>query len=219
MSHHLNTMLEHLRMGPRKKTKTSNVVTNECDGTSTTGSNDNRKDGDKDKINVCCSDINGQIIMLNTCDSIDDNQKLNQQTNRSIESQTVTNHIDPLNGLQFDPRKRYSVPAATIQYLHHSSAAGPNCGATTGGQVANGTVRKSSRELSPIPRNMQRKLSADMRFRGGSNSHLDDDGHESLRYLRRPVKLRSMATKAETYDTLHTKAYDVSLSFLVLHFF
>lgn len=82
---------------------------------------------------------------------------------------------------KFDPRKRYS--------------------------ISNGDLRSNGkgRELSPATmRQQQRKLSADMRLRG-SNNQLTDDY-----LLRRPVRLRNLCTNFEVYDTLHTKAMDVS---------
>lgn len=81
---------------------------------------------------------------------------------------------------KFDPKKRYS--------------------------IGNGDLRNGGKsyELTPSSRSMQRKLSADMRLRG-SNSQL----HEEY-VIRRPVRLKSMTTNFEVYDSLHVRAVDVS---------
>lgn len=72
----------------------------------------------------------------------------------------------------------------------------------------NGDIKmKSGRELSPSTRSGQRKLSQDMRFRG-------INGEDGSQIQIRPVKLKSMCTRAESYDTLHCRgAVQVSLSF------
>lgn len=72
----------------------------------------------------------------------------------------------------------------------------------------NGDIKmKGGRELSPSTRTGQRKLSQDMRFRGSNG---EDCGPIQIR----PVKLKSMCTRAETYDTLHCRgAVQVSLNF------
>lgn len=63
----------------------------------------------------------------------------------------------------------------------------------------NGDIKmKSGRELSPSTRSSQRKLSQDMRFRGVN-------GEDGSQIQIRPVKLKSMCTRAESYDTLHCR--------------
>lgn len=83
-------------------------------------------------------------------------------------------------GKKYDARKRYS--------------------------IGNGELRVSgkSREVSPTPRMaQQQKLSADMRLRTGTYSGED--------YVaRRPVRLKCMSNNLEVYDSLHTKAGNVS---------
>lgn len=198
MSQHLNTMLEHLRMGPLKRTK------------NTTDSDDNgqnQPDQEKqhqqqpqqyqqkpsttmDLLNSMRSSvvIKGNGTLSNNDDDVDNSRisvAIDETTQRKkslkdIPNGGIANMIE--NDKKFDPRKRYS--------------------------IGNGDVRLNgkSRELSPLPRTVQqqRKLSADMRLRG-SNNQLTDE------YLmRRPVRLRSMCTNFEVYDSLHTKAIDVS---------
>lgn len=77
----------------------------------------------------------------------------------------------------------------------------------------NGDIKmKSGRELSPSTRSSQRKLSQDMRFRG-------INGEDGTPIQIRPVKLKSMCTKAESYDTLHCRgAVQVSDFFLLIIF-
>lgn len=65
-----------------------------------------------------------------------------------------------------------------------------------------------SRELSPTPKNQQRKMSQDFRARAGSFIHLDEDGRSIL--MRKPVRLKNIITRAEAYDTLHCKGREVS---------
>lgn len=63
----------------------------------------------------------------------------------------------------------------------------------------NGDIKtKSGRELSPSTRPSPRKLSQDMRFRG-------INGEDGNQIQIRPVKLKSMCTRAESYDTLHCR--------------
>lgn len=148
MSQHINSMLDHLRLGPLKKSAkgidSENAVAagngNGCDGT--------------DKV----------CVVINDLKSID-------------------------NDLNFDPKKRYSIPA-------------PNGGSE------NGECRHRSRELSPAPpRGSQRKMSQDLRFKGSTN-HINDEAELAL--IRRPIKLKDTTTLFETYDSLHSEAVDVS---------
>lgn len=95
------------------------------------------------------------------------------------------------NDLNFDPKKRYSIPA-------------PNGGSE------NGECKHRNREpqLSPAaPRGSQRKMSQDLRFKGSCNQINDD---ADLAQIRRPIKLKDTTTLFETYDSLHTEAVDVS---------
>ncbi|KAH8412332.1 hypothetical protein KR009_001346 [Drosophila setifemur] len=81
------------------------------------------------------------------------------------------------------------------------------CTASVGG---GGTASsKSSRELSPSPKNQQqpRKMSQDYRSRAGSFMHLDDEGRSLL--MRKPMRLKNIEGRPEVYDTLHSKGREI----------
>lgn len=187
MSQHLNTVLEHLRIGcSLKKPKVSLDINNEMNGGNNGGIGDQNTNGNLIKVN-------GQ-----NCDEID-KSNAHQQPPRTVPNNfPKESKLGLFSAVDFDPRKRYSIPGGPQQLLHE-----------------NGDLRKS-RDLSPVPRNMPRKLSQDMRFRG-SNSQLNDDGFDSK--LRRPIKTKNVANNYETYDTLHVQAIDVSTKIVFFFFF
>lgn len=201
MSQHLNTMLEHLRMGPLKRTK--NTTDNDNNGQKQPDQEQQQQSTPEkqqqhqkpsttmDLLNSIRPSvmIKGNGTLLNKDDEVDnsrisvviDETTPRKKSLKEIPNGGIANLIE--NDKKFDPRKRYS--------------------------IGNGDLRLNgkSRELSPSPRTVQqqRKLSTDMRLRG-SNNQLTDE------YLmRRPVRLRSMCTNFEVYDSLHTKAIDVSI--------
>lgn len=107
---------------------------------------------------------------------------------------------------KFDPRKRFSVPGGQNQNavtVKHGNGDIQHC------SVANKEL------LAASPRNMPRKLSQDLRR--GINFPIDD-GFDCSKY-RKPVKLKSMISHYETYDSLHTKALEVSHWIFRLFFF
>lgn len=76
-------------------------------------------------------------------------------------------------------------------------------------QAPGNTDSLKPRDLSPSPRAGQRKLSADLRNR--------EDIEMSKPVQIRPVKLKNMVSRAETYDTLHLKTSEkVSLIYLFI---
>lgn len=87
-------------------------------------------------------------------------------------------------GKKYDARKRYSIGNGELR------------------------VNGKTREVSPTARmSQQRKLSADMRLRSGNYAGED--------YVaRRPVRLKCMMNNLEVYDSLHTKAGNVSILFV-----
>lgn len=89
------------------------------------------------------------------------------------------------------------IPGGMINIIEHDKAFDPRKRYSIG----NGDVRLNGKST----KNQQRKLSADMRLRG-SNSQLNDE-----HFARRPVRLRNMTSNFEIYDSLHTKAVDVSI--------
>lgn len=205
MAQHLNTMLEHLRMGPLKRTKNTSDSDNSGQKKPDQEQQQQQQQSTQEKqqqlqqkpsttmdlLNSIRPSvmIKGNGTLLNNDDEVDNSRisvVIDETTQRKrslkdIPNGGIANMIE--NDKKFDTRKRYS--------------------------IGNGDLRLNgkSRELSPSPRTVQqqRKLSADMRLRG-SNNQLTDE------YLmRRPVRLRSMCTNFEVYDSLHTKAIDVSI--------
>uniref|UniRef100_A0A182JNJ7 Uncharacterized protein n=1 Tax=Anopheles christyi TaxID=43041 RepID=A0A182JNJ7_9DIPT len=88
-----------------------------------------------------------------------------------------------------------------------------------------GTVRTNYRELSPASLRIHRKSSHDIRNTllgpDGEVLHLHDpsgkggDGMGKMPAVVKPIKLKSIVTKAESYDTMHGKASDVSSKYSV----
>lgn len=103
----------------------------------------------------------------------------------------------------FDPKKRFSIPAVTAP----SDATNGDHGGVQPQQP------RPRRDLSPSAggRHMARKMSQDMRMLPrGSYANLSDEAFELAR-IRRPVKVKSIITNVETYDSLHAKATEVSV--------
>lgn len=73
--------------------------------------------------------------------------------------------------------------------------------------VKNSVTR--TRDLSPSPKNQQRRMSTDFRARAGSFIHVDDEGRSIL--MRKPVRLKNIEGRPEVYDTLHFKGKEVSM--------
>jgi hypothetical protein len=211
MSQHLNSMLEHLKMGSLIKTR---PPSNENDSILPPAlqSNDNTnhltntidvKDCNNDTTNTETILANNHLISkINRSVSIEQkhqHHKSNEQIYNSTLTPNITaNHLtnnhttndtkSTIDLSKFDPRKRYSVSVG------HSNG--------------------SARELSPSNgRSGYRKLSQDIRLKGTANSLLDPDDPLSMgkpTTVIKPMKLKSMLTKAETYDTMHCKALEVS---------
>lgn len=192
MSAHIskvNSMLEHLRVGPLKR-----IMPTENDDSgqqkqqpkeNQTPSTTNDYDSSGCSSSTMMAKGNGAIVSGGS-DDVDNSRVsvvINDTRKKSLREFPNGGIVGTIDGeKRFDPRKRYS--------------------------ISNGDLRSNgkTRELSPAAtmKQQQRKLSADMRLRG-SNSQLTDDY-----LLRRPVRLRSMCTNFEVYDSLHTKAMDVS---------
>ncbi|KAL9928212.1 nitric oxide synthase isoform 1-T6 [Glossina fuscipes fuscipes] len=71
--------------------------------------------------------------------------------------------------------------------------------------VKNSVTR--TRDLSPSPKNQQRRMSTDFRARAGSFIHVDDEGRSIL--MRKPVRLKNIEGRPEVYDTLHFKGKEI----------
>lgn len=190
MSQHLNSMLEHLRVGPLKR-----IMPNDGDDGGQQKQPEQQlqqqpqQEGKQPStaLDSYSSTMNakGNGAILTSVDEVDNSRVsvvISDTRKKSLKE--IPNGVVGILDTErkFDSRKRYS--------------------------ISNGDLRidGKARELSPAAtiKQQQRKLSADMRLRG-SNSQLTDDY-----LLRRPVRLRSMCTNFEVYDSLHTKAMDVS---------
>lgn len=147
--------------------------------------------GNHDNVDQLYKDSNGLDEVDKISVVINDVKKAKNYFNNKDGPNCVGHASDE----KFDPRKRFSVPG------------GQNQNAVTV-KHGNGDIQHCSgnKELLASPRNMPRKLSQDLRR--GINFPVDD-GFECSKY-RKPVKLKSMISHYETYDSLYTKALEVS---------
>lgn len=110
----------------------------------------------------------------------------------------------------FDPKKRFSIPAVCMASVDQPAAANGN--GTAAAAVEHALPVRQRRDLSPSHgggRPMTRKMSQDMRALRGSAANLSDEAFELAR-IRRPVKVKSILTNFETFDSLHARATEVS---------
>lgn len=192
-------MLEHLRMRPLKKTKTT--AANDNNPTSTSSF-------------TLATSTKSLTMSTNSSDTIDDNPGTFIKGNRENQKRHNDNDDDDVDNVKvsvtINETRKISlkeIPNGTLGLLECEKNFDPKKRYSIG----NGDLRNGkSYELSLTPRSMQRKLSADMRLRG-SNNQLNDDYA-----IRRPVRLRSMATNFEVYDSLHVRAIDVSKYFVLI---
>lgn len=210
MSQHINSMLEHLRVGPLKRTK-SPADSDAALATSPANRHEEQQKPDQAAATaattatttvppaVASKDAGVGTATALMCrgngrlphgsgDDVDNKRisvVINETRKRSLKD--LPNGVSALIDAdrKFDARKRYSI---------------------SNGDLRGGSGDGKSRELSPAPRAIQqRKLSADMRIRCNANQFSDD-------YLiRRPIRLKSLSTNYEVYDSLHVKAIDVSV--------
>lgn len=197
MSRNINSMLEHLRVGPLKRIKVPSESND--DGQQKQQQEEDHEQQEQqqqqqgqpstatlDELSGTSSSMNarGNGSVVSCSDQVDNRRVsvlINDTRKKSLKEipNGVVGIIDAEK--KFDARKRYS--------------------------ISNGDLRSNGkgRELSPATmKPPQRKLSADMRFRGSNNLLTDDY------LLRRPVRLKHVATSYEVYDSLHTKSLDVS---------
>lgn len=199
MSRNINSMLEHLRVGPLKRIKTPSESND--DGQQKQQQEDEEQPQQQQSqqqqqgqpSTTTANELSGTSSSMNargngsvvSCSDEVDNRRVSVLINdtRKKSLREIPNGVVGIIEAEkkFDPRKRYS--------------------------ISNGDLRANGkgRELSPATlKQPQRKLSADMRFRGSNNLLTDDY------LLRRPVRLRTVGTNYEVYDSLHTKGLDVS---------
>lgn len=131
---------------------------------------------------------------------------------------TTTDHLDstlsPATRLQHQqqmylPTKRFSIPAVVTQplALDEHGAGAPNQQQQQQLQQRGG----GRRDLSPLGgRAMPRKMSQDLRMMRSSNANLHETDLYELARIRRPIRVRNVATGNETYDSLHAKTTEVS---------
>lgn len=211
MSQHINSVLEHLRIGCSLKKATPPTPATTTVGAAPTisaeiepltGKSENvvANNSKSFKHNGSACDEVDKMVSLSTGNNVahygapDANRKVVQVNRNEVAPVMLCASNDVADDRNFNPKKRFSIPG------------GPQL-------LGNGDVRNRNRDLSPVPRNMPRKLSQDLRFRG-SNSQLNDDGFDSR--IRRPIKVKHLTSSYETYDTLHVKAIDVSIHFSIL---
>lgn len=201
-------MLEHLRVGPLKRIKVPSESSDDGQKQQQDQQQKQQQEQQQPTQQASTATTTTTVVttmMTTTFDELSGTSSMNTRGNGSvvcgsdeIDNRRVSVLINDTrkkslkempNGVvgiieadkKFDPRKRYS--------------------------ISNGDLRSNGkgRELSPatMRQQQQRKLSTDMRMRG-SNNQLTDDY-----LLRRPVRLRSLSTNFEVYDSLHTKALDL----------
>ncbi|XP_058453237.1 nitric oxide synthase [Malaya genurostris] len=237
MSQHLNSMLEHLKMGSLMNKSRSNSsnnaggvdnggvanhigngLNNNTNGT--LSSNNNNNDSVKPTDNTGLA-TDGQTMyhehrpdMTKTvigpkATGFGPDRVANNQQNKS--NNTILQEGPTHAGAKFDPsRKRYSI-SVHGQHNHHS--AGGMAGSGAAGGAANSTngdaIRPGGyRELSPQSLRIHRKSSHDIRVLGTDGETLHSHDGKLLSVVK-PMKLKSICTKAESYDTLHGRAADV----------
>jgi len=182
MSQHLSSMLEHLKVGSLKKVSKAPPAT----------VSENAFDKEKNSVAVC-SVASTNSSYTTTSDSSGSGRESDGER-RSRPS--ITPSVD---------ERRLSVIAN-----HASSVVGVR--KLSGSE--NGDVKQRMlRDLSPSSAhhrgstsglsNIQRKLSQDLRF----IDHLDGS-NKSKSCIIKPMRLRCIATKGETYDTLYSKGPD-----------
>ncbi|KAH8244204.1 hypothetical protein KR026_002328 [Drosophila bipectinata] len=109
-------------------------------------------------------------------------------------------------------RERRGTNTSIVVELDAGGSGGAASAQVVGGCAASGSGTasgKSSRELSPSPKNQQqpRKMSQDYRSRAGSFMHLDEEGRSLL--MRKPMRLKNIEGRPEVYDTLHCKGREI----------
>lgn len=118
-------------------------------------------------------------------------------------------HHPPASGHRFEPgRKRCSI---SVHSQHNQHLPGGDGGGPGGGSNGDAIRPGGYRELSPQSLRIHRKSSHDIRILGadGETLHGFMEGGKMPNVVK-PMKLKCISTKAESYDTLHGRALDVS---------
>lgn len=117
------------------------------------------------------------------------------------------------SGKSYDPtRKRCSISVHSQHNHQHSAGAAAAAGvnSSNGDAIRPGGGGGGIRELSPQSLRIHRKSSHDIRILGADGEMLLHEAGGKMPTVVKPIKLKSICTKAESYDTLHGRATDVS---------
>ena len=142
----------------------------------------------------------------NTDTSINTNKEINTFTNNN----TINNNVKEANGNIPEIPKKSKTPEKEVKVLkvdtvlpekrHSISIYSPENSHT------NGDLNRPKRELSPAPNRQPRKSSHDIRTLLGPNETVG-----------KPIKVKNLSTKSETFDLLHCKAAEVSSKIIFFH--
>lgn len=226
MSRNINSMLEHLRVGPLKRIKVPSESND--DGQKQQQDQQQKQQEQQQPIQQASTATTTVVAVAaaatttaataTTFDELSSTSSMTAKGNGSVVSGSDEVDNRRVSVLINDTRKKSlkEMPNGVVGIIEADKKFDPRKRYS----ISNGDLRSNGkgRELSPatMRTQQQRKLSADMRIRG-SNNQLTDDY-----LLRRPVRLRSLCTNYEVYDSLHTKAMDVSshlIKFYVLFIF
>ncbi|XP_055642693.1 nitric oxide synthase isoform X2 [Toxorhynchites rutilus septentrionalis] len=249
MSQHLNSMLEHLKMGSLINKNRNNNSNNSTVGNGSVGdhigngfnNNNNGTIGTNNNNNnsvtgVKPSDNNEPLVdgvtlfhehrsegvkttMIGSKAAVIDQvaNNLQSKSNNIIPSSDGGGHGVGVLGssAKYDPsRKRCSISVHSQQQQSQHQSSGALCPGSGGGLVANSSngdaIRPGGyRELSPQSLRIHRKSSHDIRILGADGEMLLHGHDGKMLNVVKPMKLKSISTKAESYDTLHGRAADV----------
>lgn len=136
-------------------------------------------------------------------------QVANNQQSKSNNTLTEGATMSTTGHSKYDPsRKRCSI---SVHSQHNHPGGGGGSSSNSNGDA----IRPGGggfRELSPQSLRIHRKSSHDIRILGADGEMLMvHEGTGKMPTVVKPIKLKSITTKAESYDTLHGRATDVSI--------
>lgn len=224
MNQHINSMLEHLQSSLRRKNSDSAQATSnekQTDDGNHKDLNDIDKMNNKSRNSIFKNLIsdNGATNIFQNLIKCPENLSSHLSTARSSSSNGLckartNNHDDDDNNNQ----QTVCVPTTTIVQPSVNESGSCNLNKKRNSTVkaiqsSNGDLNVLQRELSPSPR-AHRKSSHDIRLLRNSQMMLENG--ESLEVGKvsgvKPLKTKNIVTKNETFDTLHCRAIDVSIS-------
>ncbi|XP_038108914.1 nitric oxide synthase isoform X1 [Culex quinquefasciatus] len=245
MSQHLNSMLEHLKMGSlMNKGRNNNSNGSAGGGGGSAASNGSASNGtvanhignglnnnNNGSVGTNTNNNNNHVTGLKTPDKNgsavavdgfpDHRPQAPSEVIKVTPSDTVTppvvmggksghgdGHHPPASGHRFEPgRKRCSI---SVHSQHNQHLPGGDGGGPGGGSNGDAIRPGGYRELSPQSLRIHRKSSHDIRILGadGETLHGFMEGGKMPNVVK-PMKLKCISTKAESYDTLHGRALDV----------